>query len=146
MVAPRTRPVQAKPPASPDSALRLQVEIQKGEARVVAFVVTADEAELAQRIWSLTDQGIATTCYCEKGPRCPSGFRQFKPKAPAQIEAQLEAEIAQFQDEYRIPKYRIHYLLAQHGELLQRLPKLALGGRWKDRAYLTRVRESFSQR
>jgi hypothetical protein len=145
IAAPRARPARAKPSALSDLALRLQVEVQKGEARIVAFVVTADEAELAQRIWSLTDQGIATACYCEKGPRCPSGFRRFKPKAPTQIEAQLEEEIAQLQDEYRIPKYRIHYLAVQHGELLQRLPKLALAGPWKDRAYLTRVRESFSE-
>lgn len=123
--------------------LRLQVEIRKDDGRLVAFVLSQDETELAQRQWALTEQGIVVRCHCEKEGHCPSAYRMLKPKSPQLIEAQLEDEIAQFRTEYHIPPYRAHILVVRQGELVQRLNKLALSGPWKDKAFVAAARQAF---
>jgi hypothetical protein len=142
--APRRRPARAKPSGLGELGLRLQVEIRKDEARVVAFVITRDDAELAQRQWALMEQGIVVVCRCEKRGQCPSAYRMLKPKSPPLIEAQLDGEIAQFRAEYGIPSFRAEILVVRQGELVQRLTKLTLGGRWKDKAFVDQARQAFA--
>ena len=141
---PRKRPARAKPSGLAELGLRLQVEIRKDEARVVAFVITQDNAERAQRQWALTEQGLVVQCRCEKRGRCPSAYRMLKPKSPPLIEAQLEDELAQFRAEYHIPPFRAEILVVRQGELVERLTKLALGGRWKDKAFVAAARQAFA--
>jgi hypothetical protein len=142
--APQKRVARVGLPALAEVGLRLRVEIRKDETQIVAFVLTQDDEEIAQRLWRLTGDGLMVVCRCEKGRRCPSARRMLKPKSPPKIEAQLEDEIAHFRAEYHIPPYRTEILVLQQGELVQRLTKVALGGLWKDRAFVAAARQAFS--
>ena len=109
---------------------------------MVAFVLDKDDREVAQRQWILMEWGISVQCFCEKGWRCKSARRLLKPKSAAQIEAQLETEIAQLCAEYRVPIYRMSVYSLQQG-LPTRIPKLSLGGAWKDKVLLDAARAGF---
>jgi hypothetical protein len=124
------------------SGYRVVVQIEKGEPLVVAFVLDKDDQEVAQRQWILMEWGISVQCFCEKGWRCKSARRLLKPKSAAQIEAQLEAETAQLCAEYRVPIYRLSVNIVQQG-VPTRIPKLSLGGAWKDKVLLDAARAGF---
>ncbi len=124
------------------SSYRVVVQIEKGEPLVVAFVLDKDDQEVAQRQWILMEWGINVQCFCEKGWRCKSARRLLKPKSAAQIEAQLEAETAQLCAEYRVPVYRMSVYSLQQG-VPTRIPKLNLGGAWKDKVLLDAARAGF---
>jgi hypothetical protein len=142
---PKKQPARRKSPSSePEAApaYQVMVQIEKGEPRVVAFVLDKDDQEVAQRQWFLMEWGIQVNCFCEKGWRCKWARRLLKPKSAAQIEAQLEAEIAQLCAEYHVPIYRMSIYTLQRG-VPARLPKLDLGGAWKDKALLAAARAGF---
>jgi hypothetical protein len=124
------------------SAYKVIVQIEKTEPLVVAFVLDKDEQEIAQRQWALAEWGIRVTCLCEKGWRCKAARGLLKPKSAAQIEAQLEAEIAQLCAEYHVPIFRMSVYTAQQGAPT-RIPKLSLSGDWKDKALLDTARAAF---
>lgn len=143
---PRKKPAAKRkspaPEALPSPAYKVIVQIEKAEPLVVAFVFDKDEQEIAQRQWVLMEWGIQVQCFCEKGWRCKSARRLLKPKSAAQIEAQLEAEFAQLCAEYRVPVYRMSVYSLQQG-VPTRIPKLNLGGAWKDKVLLDAARAGF---
>jgi hypothetical protein len=130
------------PELAASAGYRVMVQIEKGQPLVVAFVLGKDDQEVAQRQWVLMEWGIQVQCFCEKGWRCKSARRLLKPKSAAQIEAQLEAEIAQMCAEYHVPIYRLSLYTLQQG-VPTRIPKLSLGGVWKDKALLEAARAGF---
>ncbi|MBI4771724.1 MAG: hypothetical protein HY784_15245, partial [Chloroflexi bacterium] len=89
-----------KPPARPakrpveDPGYRLHVQVEPGEPVVIGFVVNKAGKEIAQRVWQLTGEGIAVSCFCEKGWACPMAHTLLQPEPASGIEAQLEVEIA----------------------------------------------------
>jgi hypothetical protein len=130
------------PELAASAGYRVMVQIEKGQPFVIAFVLGKDDREVAQRQWVLMEWGIQVQCFCEKGWRCKSARRLLKPKSAAQIEAQLEAEIAQMCAEYHVPIYRLSLYTLQQGAPT-RIPKLSLGGAWKDKALLEAARAGF---
>ncbi|HLB48483.1 MAG TPA: hypothetical protein VJL59_15870 [Anaerolineales bacterium] len=146
--APEHRPTP-KPKVSPpppaqrrDPGYRLEVQIETDAPLVVAFIVAKGDRVIAQREWELTEDGIAAQCVCEKGWECPSATTMLKPESAAQIESQLEAEIAKLRAEYHIPAHRSTITIPQGGNLI-RLPKLRLRGQWKDETVLDAARAAF---
>jgi len=142
---PRKQVPKRKSPApepAASTAYRVVAQIEKGEPLVVAFVLDKDDQEVAQRHWVLMEWGIQVRCFCEKGWRCKSARKLLKPKAAAQIEAQLEAEIAQLCAEYRVPIYQMSTYTIQQGAPA-RISKLSLGGAWKDKELLAAARAGF---
>ncbi|MEK7324932.1 MAG: hypothetical protein AAB217_06705, partial [Chloroflexota bacterium] len=136
------------PPPSPtrseprDPGYRLDVQVETGEPALAAFVLAKGDRIIAQREWELTDEGIVVVCNCEKGWECPSAGTRLKPESAAQIESQLEAEIAKLRAEYHIPAHR-SAIVAVQGNNLVRLPKLRLRGQWKDESLLSAARAAF---
>jgi hypothetical protein len=124
----------AQPPA-PRHEYRLQVEVRTDEPLVVAFVLTREGAEFAQRSWRPTPGGLQVTCFCERGSRCPWADKVLALEQPARVEAQLQAEIDRFRVEYQIPPYRAGIYALERGEFI-RLQRLELHGAWKDRSRL----------
>jgi hypothetical protein len=118
------------------------VQIETEAPLVVAFIVAKGDRLIAQREWELTEDGIAAQCVCEKGWECPSATTMLKPESAAQIESQLEAEIAKLRAEYHIPAHRSTITIPQGGNLI-RLPKLRLRGQWKDETVLDAARAAF---
>ena len=118
------------------------MQIERTEPLVVAFVFDKDEREIAQRQWILMGWGIQVQCFCEKGWRCKSARRLLKPKSAVQIEAQVEAEIAKMCAEYHVPVYRMSVYSLQQG-MPTRIPRLSLGGAWKDKVLLNAARAGF---
>jgi len=135
--------VSPPPPAQRrDPGYRLEVQIETDAPLVVAFIVAKGDRLIAQREWELTEDGIAAQCVCEKGWECPSATTMLKPESAAQIESQLEAEIAKLRAEYHIPAHRSTITIPQGGNLI-RLPKLRLRGQWKDETVLDAARAAF---
>lgn len=140
---PKPPPRPAPPP--PDPGYRLEIQIERDTPLVVAFVVAKGGREIAQRYWELTEQGIVVHCLCEKGLECLADGGVLMPAPAAQIEAQLEGEIASLRAEYRIPARRVNIVAQQHGNVV-RLPQLRLRGRWKDASALAAAADSFITR
>lgn len=142
--ASKKHPPKRKSPPEPVStpAYKVLVQIEKAEPLIIAFVFDKDEQEIAQRQWSLAEWGIRVNCFCEKGWRCKAARQLLKPKSAAQIEAQLEAEIAQLCAEYHVPIFRMSVYTVQQGAPI-RVPKLSLSGDWKDKVILDTARAAF---
>jgi hypothetical protein len=102
------------------------------EPLVVAFILTSDEHEIAQRSWRLMPHGLQVACFCERGWKCPWASKVLPLEPPARVEAQLQVEVDRFRVEYRIPPYRAAIYSWERGEFV-RLPRLRLRGEWKDR-------------
>jgi hypothetical protein len=117
---------------APRADYRFQVEVQSDEPLVVAFILTPDGGEIAQRAWRLTPHGLLVTCYCELGLKCRWASKVLPIQPPARVEAQLQVEIDGFRAEYRIPPYRAAIYAHERGEFI-RQPRLRLRGEWKDR-------------
>ena len=109
---------------------------------MAAFVLAKGDRIVAQREWELTGEGILVTCNCEKGWECPAAMTRLKPESAAQIDSQLETEIAKLRAEYHIPAHRSAIVIVQ-GSNLTRLPRLRLRGQWKDEAFLGAARAAF---
>ena len=124
----RLRPAKPTPPA----ANHLQVEVRTDEPLVVAFVLTPEGQEVAQRFWRPVPDGIQVVCHCDRGWQCPWANKTLPLEPPARVEAQVQAEIDRFRVEYRIPPYRAAIYSVELEELV-RLPRLRLRGEWKDR-------------
>ena len=132
----RPAPERKKQPPVDRPANRLEVEIRTDAPLVVAFIFTPDGAEVAQRSWRATPNGLHVACYCELRARCPWANRVLPLQSPARVEAQLQAEIDGFRLEYHIPPFRAGiYTMAPYGEFI-RLQRLELHGGWKDRRLL----------
>jgi len=141
--APRSKPPAPAGPTPPVSAYRLQVEVYTDKALVVGFVLTSSGAEVAQRSWELTADGLQVACRCEKGRSCPVGARRLAPEPAARIEAQVEAELDRLRAEYRIPPYRAT-VLAEGPDGFTRQPRLHLRGPWKNPELLNAARAAQS--
>lgn len=128
---------------SRDPGYRLDVQIESDEPAVAAFVLAKGDRIIAQREWELSGEGIFVNCNCEKGWECPAAMTRLKPESAAQIESQLEAEIAKLRAEYHIPSHR-SIVVSVQGNNLVRLPKLRLRGQWKDEALLNAARAAFA--
>ncbi len=125
-----------------DPGYRLEVQVEMLTPLVVAFVLAKGNREVAQRQWTLTDEGIAVQCLCEKGWQCVASGVMLLPESANRIESQLEAEFAKLRAEYHVPTHRFSIFTVQ-GNSMTRLPKLRLHGRWKDEATLNTARANF---
>ena len=143
----RPKPPLPKPrPAPRYSNLRLEVQIYTNEPDIAAFVHKSGDRQVARRIWSLEEGGIAVYCDCEKRVDCPAGDMIFMPAFSARIEEQLEAEIEKVRSEYNIAPKRIkHFVGADHSGF-KRIHKLTLRGPWKDEKKLSAARAAFLDR
>jgi hypothetical protein len=83
------------------TAQRIQVETDGRRAEVRAFAIYK-EREIAVRIWELAEDGINSTCHCEKGWKCSANEKIDRPADAEHIEAQLMKFIRALADEYSV--------------------------------------------
>jgi hypothetical protein len=125
---PALHPIQ-KPPAAPPP-YRIEVHAEPGAPVVNAFVLTKSNKQIAVRSWTLSEQGIAVTCHCEKWMNCPAKGMMLKPAGASGIVAQIEEQIEELRQEYSIPARRVlRYIVAQGAP--RQVPRLLLGRDWK---------------
>ena len=148
----KARPAPVKPPARPDrlshpksaSAQRIQVEIDGRTAEVRAFAIYK-EREIALRIWELAEDGIVTTCHCEKAWKCTADDKIDRPADAEHIEAQLMKFIRALADEYSVPEKKISYLRMVSGRTIENR-SLILGPTWKNPASLASAQSFFDRK
>jgi hypothetical protein len=143
----KSKVAQAKKPAKPVArpkivtAQRIQVEIEMGRAEVRAFALKK-EREIAVRTWELADDGIAVTCFCEKGWDCQYNRLVYRPMDASQIDTQLARLIGEFADEYAVPRKKISYMRMIGGRILEDR-HLILPPAWKSPETLESTQEAF---
>jgi hypothetical protein len=108
------------------------VYVEPGEPEVNAFVLTKGRKQLAVRSWTWTDEGIAVSCRCELGYRCPIDGTILEPADPAGIDTQIKEQIENLRRDYGIPARQVSYYAFVRGAH-QQVQRLTLTGAWKTR-------------
>jgi hypothetical protein len=107
----------------------LEVYSDPAENQITAYI-THRKREIATRAWSMTDEGIAVNCWCEK-PNCGERGIVYRPMEAERITGQVVGFVEKFANEYGVPgkKIRYHHIRQQgeHGEVRLKLP-----ASWKD--------------
>lgn len=118
----------------------MDVQAIPGENLIVAWVLVK-KREIATRQWTMTEQGIAVDCWCEK-TNCPERGVVFRPASAGQIKEQMVSFIESFAVEYGVPLKKIHYF---HFRLGKQFPEssLKVPAGWKEPATLERAWEGF---
>lgn len=129
------------------SKLRLDVLIELRQPVVMAVVFKPrGRSDVAQRTWELADDGIVVLCRCEKGPDCTADHMVHLPAHAVAIEDQMALEILRLCSEYAISPRNITYSMVVGQGGVRRVPRLTLGGVWKDEAALGAARSLFDAR
>lgn len=119
----------------------MSVFINPEEPRVTALILDAQDNQIALRTWELSEDGIGVACKCEKEDGEADGLL-IKPELPHNIENQLHEEIEKFRQEYRVHPSQIGYGTKVQGKHTL-VPRLELGGRWKDETAIHSARARF---
>ena len=118
-----------KPPSTP-TPYKIEVYVDPGAPVVDGFVLTKGKKQFAVRSWKLTEEGIVVTCRCEKWYRCPVDGMVLEPANASGIEAQIEAQIEELRQEYRISARRVFRYAVVRGASRQ-VTRVVLRGEWK---------------
>jgi hypothetical protein len=121
--------------------VRIDIQIDKEEPTLVAFVMRSTHRVLATRSWTLTPQGILVRCQCEKDP-CPANGYFYRPSSPAAITEQIAAQLRALQQEYLIPSKKVNYYYQRFGQI-QAEKQFVLPAAWRDPARLTEAQRGF---
>jgi hypothetical protein len=118
----------------------MEVQAIPGENLIVAWVLVK-KREIATRQWTMTDQGIAVNCWCEKN-NCRERGVVYRPAPAEQIKEQMMSFIETFALEYGVPLKKIRYF---HFRLGKQFPETSLKvpAGWKEPATLERVWKGF---
>ena len=150
---PKEKPASAKTPPSMKpakparqpaaiTAQRIQVEINSSAPWTVTAFALRKEREIAVREWELTEHGIYTHCFCEKGTDCKANHMAHRPTDAAGIEARLAGLIQDFAKEYGVTEKNITYFRMLLGEGYES-PKFSLPLAWKDPEKLVKALKGF---
>jgi hypothetical protein len=128
---------------------------------VIGYLLASRERELATRRWTLMpDEGIAITCWCEKGLNCPANNRLMRPAAKANLASQLLDEIDKFRNlasqlldeidkfrrEYGLPGKKVKFNRPGAGGKLMSTRRLMLVGLWSSEDALKAAQAAFDRR
>jgi hypothetical protein len=141
-----TKPVrpQAKPAPQRTANWKLDVQIERSEPVVTAYVLSSGTRGPAVRSWRLGPQGIEIHCRCAKGEACPAHGNLLRPTTADGIEAQMQTQIDELRAEYAVPARNVSYTLFM-GDMPSTEPRLILRGKWKDEATLEQARTGWAQ-
>lgn len=135
-------------PPLPDDVPRPQrIEIVLHPDAVAAFVLSANDEQIAVRVWELrpAEGGIIRSCDCEKGEACRADGMVLRPSEQISVEKQLMNEITELRKEYRVlPKQLKFNHPGDFGGMFTRVPQFKLFGLWKDEDALQKARQQFA--
>ena len=107
----------------------LEVYSNPAQNQIIAAVILK-KREIATRAWSMTDEGIAVNCWCEK-PNCDERGIVYRPMDAQRITGQVVGFVEKYAKEYGVPgkKIRFYHIRQQevHGDVRLKLP-----ASWKD--------------
>ena len=122
----RTSTLKIRPHVAGDY---LEVYSDPAQNQIIAHVILR-RREIATRAWSMTDEGIAVNCWCEK-PNCEERGIVYRPMDAERITGQVVGFVEMYANEYGVPGKKIRfYQIRQrevHGEVRLKLP-----ASWKD--------------
>ncbi len=138
------KPPKTKTPPRPPTAkgVRIDVQVDEHEPRIVASVMKSTKRVLATRSFELTPQGILVHCQCEKSP-CPVHGYYHRPMPAATIAEQIGAQIQKLQQEYRIPAKKVQYFYKRYSQVHEER-RLILPEVWRDPARLAEATRGFA--
>jgi hypothetical protein len=140
----RARKTKESGPKRAPAVREIEVYAEMEPPRVTAYAIVSRRT-IAIRTWELTEEGLAVSCLCEKGPFCRENRLLLRPESVATIEGQIWREIRRFREEYEVPEPRMSVYRVVHGRP-QFTHRLMLLGRWKDREALARVQAAYDRR
>jgi hypothetical protein len=108
---------------------------------LIAAYVKARKHEIAARQWSMSDEGIAVNCWCEK-PFCPEQGVVYRPANAEELTEQMRMFIEDFAAEYDVPLKKIRHFHVRQGRPFGET-RLKVPASWKDPATLERARAGF---
>jgi hypothetical protein len=108
---------------------------------VMTAYVMVKKREIAARQWSMSAEGIAVDCQCEK-PDCLERGIVYRPADAEHITTQLVSFIEDFAAEYDVPLKKIRYFHVRQGQPFGE-PKLKVPSNWKDPVTLERAWAGF---
>ena len=140
----RKRPKTKTPPPPPTAkGVRIDVQVDEKEPRIVAFVMKSTKRVLATRSFDLTPRGILIHCQCEKSP-CPAHGYYHRPAPATTIAQQISEQMQKLQQEYRIPTKKVKYFYKRYSQVREE-KRLILPAVWRESARLTEAMAGFDQ-
>lgn len=134
---------QARLRALPTKPLADYVEVycDPTEGTITAYMMRR-HSELAVRWWTMTEQGIAVNCQCEKMWNCKERGLVYFPWD--NLEAQMNDLLARFREEYYLPDNKTRYFHIRVGKPFEE-KKLKIPSSWRDEARLEKARKGFDE-
>jgi len=119
----------------------LEVYSDPAQNKIIAYVIRK-KREIATRAWSMTDEGIAVNCWCEK-PNCEERGIVYRPMDVEAITGQVVGFVEKFAHEYGMPGKKIRFHHIRQGEVHGGV-RLKVPASWKDPQTLERAWEGFN--
>jgi len=141
--APKARASSAKAVAKPRPEVAGDfMEVYSDPAQnYISAVVKTKKRDLATREWSMSEEGLAVGCWCEK-TSCPERGVVYRPVGTEGLTAQVNGFIEQFAQEYGVPVKKIRFFHIRQGQPFGET-RLKLPASWKDPATLERAWAGF---
>jgi len=108
---------------------------------VIAAYVKAKKREIATREWSMSDEGIAVNCWCEKQD-CANRGVVYYPLDADKLAGQMTLLIERFAEEYDVPEKKMRFFQVRQGQPFGET-KLKVPAGWRDPATLARAQAGF---
>ena len=139
---PKARAVPKKFIAPPKPlADYVEVYADPSEGTITAYMIRR-QRELAARWWTMSDEGIAVNCQCEKTWQCESNGMVYRPSD--NLERQMNYLLGLFREEYHLPDKKTRYFQIRLGKPFDE-KKLKIPASWRDEATLERARQGFER-
>jgi hypothetical protein len=140
------RSVPTTRPAPEYSSFHLAVVVDQRESAVYAYVSESRGGPvIAERSWVLGPDGIEIQCDCARAYLCKRTHNYLRPGSADRIEAQLEYGVQLMREEFDIAPRRVTYAMGLGQGNVRYVPRLRLGGKWKDEGVLAASRERFME-
>lgn len=121
--------------------VRVNVEIFEERPEVIAYVMRSANRVLAKRTFTLTPEGIAVHCDCEKGT-CRADGIIHRPVNAQRITEQINGFLADLRQEYLVPSKHTNYFFAL-GQRVRESQIFLLPPVWKIEERLREANEGF---
>jgi len=118
----------------------MEVYSDSAQNKIIAYVILR-KREIAQRAWSMTDEGIAVNCWCEK-PNCEERGVVYRPMDAKRLMEQVVGFLEKYANEYGVPSKKIHYYHIRQGEVHSEV-RLKLPASWKEPLVLEKAWTGF---
>lgn len=133
----RTSTLKFRPEVAGDY---LEVYSDPAQNNITAYVILK-KREITTREWSMTEEGIAVNCWCEK-PNCEERGIVYRPMDAERLTEQVVGFVEKYANEYGVPGKKIRFFHIRQGEVHGEV-RLKLPASWKDPLVLEKAWTGF---